>query len=189
MAVPPPGGQQPPYGQQPPFGRQRPYEQPPYGPGPPYAWRHAPGEVPPFWQPHYGCSPVDAVKRFFRKYATFSGRASRAEYWWMALVDFVVYAVLGLLGALAGIPGSSSSGDGQWDPGPGFIPFGILIFVWLLGIIVPSIAVTVRRLHDAGMSGLYYLLILIPYAGGLVIFILTLLPPKPEGMRYDQPTA
>lgn len=183
-AAPPPGGQ-PPYGQ-PPYG-QPPYGQPPW-PDAPYV-QTAPGEPPPLWLPHYGCTPIDAVKRYFRKYADFGGRASRAEYWWIALVDTVVYLGLALLGVLAGLPGSTTTADGEWTPGPGFFPFGILLVIWMLGIIVPSIAVTVRRLHDANLSGWFYLLLFIPYLGGLALLVLTVLPPKPEGRRFDRPVA
>ena len=55
-----------------------------------------------------------------------------------------------------------------------------------LAIAVPSIAVTVRRLHDAGFSGWLYLVNLVPYVGGLVILVLTILPSKPEGARFDR---
>src|SRR5215207_11740727 len=65
-----------------------------YQPHPLVADQHA---SPPLDLPHYGIGFVDAVKRGFRKYATFKGRASRSEYWWWTLFTFVVYLVLGLL--------------------------------------------------------------------------------------------
>ena len=60
----------------------------------------------------------------------------------------------------------------------GMIPF--------LGLVVPSIAITVRRLHDGGFSGLLYLINFVPYIGSLAILVLTILPSKPEGARYDR---
>lgn len=166
---------------------------PPYGqphqPYPAYPGYPQDGGEPPLWLPHYRCSPVVAVKRFFRKYVVFSGRASRAEYWWWALAYAVAWLVLIIVGVIAGLPGATQNADGSSEPGPGFIPVGIIMLLVMLGCIVPSIALTVRRLHDADFSGLFYLLVLIPYLGSLVIFILTLMPPKPGGARFDpQPT-
>ena len=60
-------------------------------------------------RPYYGIGFVDAVKRGFKKYATFTGRASRSEYWWWALFTFTGYLVLGLL---AFALGTATSRDG-----------------------------------------------------------------------------
>jgi uncharacterized membrane protein YhaH (DUF805 family) len=60
-----------------------------------------------------------------------------------------------------------------------------LFAVFALGIIVPTLALTVRRLHDAGYSGLFALLLLIPYLGSLIIMIFALLPSSPAGAIYD----
>lgn len=155
---------------------------PPYVPSYPQ-----PTGEPPLWLPYYGCSMVTAVKRFFRKYATFSGRASRAEFWWLYLAYVIVWFALAILAFVAGLPGSTQDIDGTLEPGPGFIPFAVIMVLLMFGSIVPSIALTVRRLHDANFSGLFFLLSFIPYAGSLVVFILTLLPPKPDGARFDRP--
>ena len=56
-------------------------------------------------------------------------------------------------------------------------------------MIVPTLAVTVRRLHDAGYSGWLVLLSFIPWLGGLILFVFTLLPASPNGARYDPPAA
>jgi len=194
-----PYGQQPPqygqtpYGQQPPHYGQQPYGQAPYGQQPPQYGqqpgaqvRLADGSVP-LWAPLYGAGLVAAVKRFFLKYADFSGRASRSEYWWVALATAVVYLVLGVLGGLAGIPGMTVHADGSSDPGPGFWPFGVVLTVFFLGTIVPNLSLGVRRLHDVGLSGWLLLLTLFPYLGGLAIFILSLLGPKAAGARFDRP--
>ena len=87
----------------------------------------------------------DAIKNCFQKYAEFSGRARRSEYWYFALFNFIV----GLL--------------------VGWIPF-VGLFV-SLGLLIPSIAVGVRRLHDTGRSGWLYLLALVPIAGTIVLII------------------
>ena len=65
----------------------------------------------------------------------------------------------------------------------------ILYAIFALGIIVPALALTVRRLHDAGYSGLLVLLGLIPYLGSLIMLIFVLLPSSPAGVKYDPITA
>lgn len=99
-----------------------------------------------------------AVRTCFQKYADFSGRARRAELWWFALFTFGVSLVLGLVdGALFGM------GRGM---GGGFQPLGTL---FSLAVLLPSLAVGARRLHDIGRSGWWLLIGLIPIIGVLVL--------------------
>lgn len=169
---PPASGGQQPYGQQP-----APYGQQPVGPG---------GE-PPLWAPYYSAPPVAAVKRFFQKYATFSGRASRSEYWWTALALAIVGIVLSFGALLGGLAGSTTDAYGESQPGVGFYPFAIIGLVVWLGVIVPSLALTVRRLHDIDQPGWWLLINFVPYLGSLVLFVFSLMGPKPEGARFDRP--
>jgi uncharacterized membrane protein YhaH (DUF805 family) len=192
---------QPPYGQQSyaqqPYGQQtyaqQPYAQQPYGqqqqpfgvpPG--VSPRLADGSVP-LWAPLYGAGPVDSVKRFFRKYADFSGRASRSEYWWVVLATVVVWLGLGLLSFLAGLPGMEVHADGSSDPGPGFYPFALVFAALFFGTIVPYLSIGVRRLHDVDLSGWLLLINLFPYLGGMALTVLAILGPKPGGARFDRP--
>jgi uncharacterized membrane protein YhaH (DUF805 family) len=138
--------------------------------------------APPLDRPHYGIGFGGAVARGFKKYATFAGRASRSEYWWWALFTFITYLVLGLATYALGI---ATSRDGGRTPGLLALPLIILFAVFFLGIIVPTLALTVRRLHDAGYSGLFALLLLVPYVGSLIIMIFALLPSSPAGAKYD----
>jgi uncharacterized membrane protein YhaH (DUF805 family) len=133
--------------------------------------------------PHYGIGFAGAVARGFKKYATFTGRASRSEYWWWTLFTFLTYLVLGLVTYAVG---TVTSRDGGRTPGLVAVPLIILFAAFFLGILVPTLALTVRRLHDAGYSGLFALLLLIPYLGSLIILIFALLPSAPAGARYDQ---
>jgi uncharacterized membrane protein YhaH (DUF805 family) len=137
---------------------------------------------PPLNLPHYGIGFLDAIKRGFRKYATFKGRASRSEYWWWTLFTFLTYLVLGLLTYAVGV---ATSRDGGRTPGTLAIPLITLFMVFFIGILVPTLALTVRRLHDAGYSGLLALLLLLPYLGSLIILIFALLPSSPAGAKYD----
>ncbi|MFL6064331.1 MAG: DUF805 domain-containing protein [Friedmanniella sp.] len=180
-----------PYGAQdyPQYGQQdgqagQPYGQqvPGYG-APAYGYGYGPiapgaGGEPSLDEPYYGISFGGAIKRGFAKYARFDGRASRSEYWWWVLASSVVF------GLLAGVLGGTSADAGS--PSAVTSLFAIVLVLGLLAIIVPSIAVTVRRLHDADLSGWLYLLTLIPYAGSLVLLVLTLLPSKPSGARFDR---
>lgn len=135
----------------------------------------------PLNQPLYGASFGQAVQRFFKKYATFSGRASRSEYWWVELFVFLVNLVLSILLSL----GMKDFG-GEYEVN-GFGWFMIVVAsLWGLALIVPHLALTMRRLHDANFSGWFILLGLIP-GGAFVIFIFTLIPSNPAGVRYDEP--
>ncbi|BCW62017.1 DUF805 domain-containing protein [Paenarthrobacter sp. MSM-2-10-13] len=143
---------------------------------------------PPLWAPYYGAPIGAAVKRFFKKYTAFSGRASRSEYWWVALALGVVGFVLQLLTGILGAAGSTTTSSGT-VPGPGAVVGIILISVFYLAVLIPSIALLVRRLHDGNFSGWLALLGLIPFVGGLAILVFALLPSNPAGQRFDQPTA
>lgn len=93
-----------------------------------------------------------------KNYATFTGRARRTEFWTFALVNFVIYGVLFGLG---------NATDSSL--------FSIVGYVFGLAMLVPGIAVTVRRLHDTGRSGAWYFIAFIPIIGGIWLLILTLL--------------
>ena len=90
------------------------------------------------------------------KYATFSGRATRSEYWYLMLFDNLLAFLITFLGTLLESPeliiGLSS--------------------VLCLVLFIPGLAVSVRRLHDTGRSGWWYLLILVPYVGAIALFII-----------------
>lgn len=99
----------------------------------------------------------EAVRKCFSDYATFAGRAPRAEFWW-----FMLFLFLGNL-AFAIIDGIlfGTAADGE--------PISVLGGLFSLAVLLPSIAVGVRRLHDLGRSGWWYLLILVPVIGVLVL--------------------
>ena len=62
--------------------------------------------------------------------------------------------------------------------------FGLLIFAYAIAILVPSLAMSVRRLHDTGRSGWFLLLNLIPYIGGIIIFVFSVLDSQPGANQY-----
>jgi len=149
----------------------------------------APTGETPLWAPLYGASLGQAVQRFFKKYADFTGRASRSEYWWWYLVSIVVAIVLEVLALTLGTAGATANDDGTSTPGPLFWLPILLIAVWGLGTIVPHLALTWRRLHDVNLAGPFFFLGFIPFVGSIIVLVLVLLPSKPEGARFDRPRA
>jgi uncharacterized membrane protein YhaH (DUF805 family) len=102
----------------------------------------------------------------------FSGRSRRKEYWYFHLVNAVVMIFLGLFAAVFSDQGK-----------PAMIPFG-LMFTYAFVVFVPSIAVTIRRLHDIGKSGWWYCIAFVPFIGGLILLVLTLLDSEPDRNEY-----
>jgi len=100
------------------------------------------------------------IKTITQNYANFSGRAQRAEYWYFMLFVNLMFVGLAILGVFMSDP--------MGTPPP---VFGILQVILWLGIILPSLGVQVRRLHDIGKSGWFWFFILIPCVGGLILFI------------------
>jgi uncharacterized membrane protein YhaH (DUF805 family) len=149
----------------------------------------APPSVP-LDKPLYGASFTQATTRLFAKYAVFSGRASRSEFWW-ATFFFVLGTSLtwgaGIaVGLATGTPYvDPTTGRSSITPGPAFLIFAGIGTLFFLAILVPSIAVTVRRLHDANLSGAFYFLGFVPSVGGIILLVLALLESRPEGARFD----
>lgn len=114
-----------------------------------------------------------------KRYAEFDGRSRRLEYWMFSLMIFL--ASLVWVGIFAVLGGLSASYDDMSGPAMLWIVIGLVMY---LGILVPGIAVTVRRFHDRDMSGWFILLNFIPYVGGLIVFVFMLLPGTPGPNRY-----
>ncbi len=94
----------------------------------------------------------------FKRYAEFSGRSRRMEYWMFALLNVIVMTVLMFLAFGAG--GFASLADpeaAEAGLGAMFGGLGLLLVIYALAVLIPSVAVTVRRLHDRDMSGWWYL--------------------------------
>lgn len=112
----------------------------------------------------------------YRRYADFSGRSRRKEYWMFTLLSVIVMTVVLAL-MFGGMGGLDENGEPQMGP-LGMVGAGLL-GIWVLGSIVPSIAVQVRRFHDQDKSGWFVLLGFIPYIGGLIVLVFMCL----EGTR------
>ena len=105
-----------------------------------------------------------------KQYADFSGRARRREYWFFQLFNLIFFIVIVLgLGLIANALGANDS----ITPEFGLITIiGLLIILYVLALTIPSIAVTIRRLHDTGNSGWMLFISLIPLIGPIWLFIL-----------------
>ena len=104
--------------------------------------------------------------KVLKNYAVFSGRARRKEYWMFVLFNFIFALVLSLIGLLT---------------------FGMLYILSILygvAVLVPALAVAVRRLHDIGKSGWYYFIILIPIAGPIWFLVLMCTDSQPGDNQY-----
>jgi uncharacterized membrane protein YhaH (DUF805 family) len=136
--------------------------------------------------PYYGASLGVAFSRFWRKYATFSGRASRSEYWWWVLIGTIVTAIFYIIGILAGGIYGPPTAAGVPTLGAGYGIYMTLSVIWGLAVLVPGLAVNWRRLHDTNHRGASYFLALIPIVGPIIVLVFLLLPPNPEGARFDR---
>ena len=114
-----------------------------------------------------------------RKYAEFEGRARRSEYWlftlFQVLVTFGLFFLLVVLGA--------ATGGAEDQLGAGALMILALLGLFCLAMFIPSLAVSIRRLHDSDKSGWWLLLSFVPF-GGFVVFIFTLLDGTPGENRY-----
>lgn len=109
---------------------------------------------------------IDVLK----KYAVFSGRAQRAEYWYFALFNFVIIFVLMLLDTILGTGGEMGAGL-----------FGGL---YSLAVLIPSLAVGVRRLHDTDRTGWWLLIGLVPIIGFVILIVFFVKESDPGENQY-----
>jgi len=94
-----------------------------------------------------------------KKYATFSGRARRSEYWYFVLFNFIFMIVAMGLDNLLGTTVS-------------VLPYGYFYFALALAVLIPGLAVFVRRMHDIGKSGWWYFIAFIPLVGAIWLLVL-----------------
>jgi uncharacterized membrane protein YhaH (DUF805 family) len=141
----------------------------------------------PLWAPYYGAPLGEAVRRFWKKYVRFDGRASRSEYWWWQAFQAVVLFVLYMITFIGGAIGATITSEGRAMPGPGIYVGGALLAAWGLATLIPNLALLARRLHDVNLSAWMMLIGLVPYLGGIALLVLTILPPNPNGARFDRP--
>ena len=129
---------------------------------------------------------MNHVMTVYRRYAQFEGRSGRREFWLFLLFYVVVCAVLSVVdNMMFGGSRSVTSGAG-WSMTGGFQP---LTSIFAIVSLVPSIAVTVRRLHDTGKSGWWALVGLIPIIGWIWVLFLCAAKGEPGANAHGQPPA
>ena len=101
--------------------------------------------------------------KVLKNYAVFSGRARRKEYWMFVLFNFIFALAASLIGIFT---------------------FGVVYILYGLAVLVPTLAVAVRRLHDIGKSGWYWFIILIPLAGPIWFLVLMCTDSQPGDNKY-----
>jgi uncharacterized membrane protein YhaH (DUF805 family) len=119
----------------------------------------------------------EAISSGFANYATFSGRSRRSAYWWWILFTAIVYLVAFLLDMMLGTGIKAGGYDSAgW----------ITLLAWV-ALVIPTIAVTFRRLHDSGHSGWWWLLGLICGIGAIIVFVMCLQDSKPDNEYGPNP--
>ena len=119
-----------------------------------------------------GETDMDMMIAPLKKYADFQGRARRAEYWMFVVFQILVYIAVLIVGTIM------SGGDPE-----GGIATALMALV-TLGLLVPSISVTVRRLHDTNRTGWWIFISLVPLIGGIWLLVLTVLDGTPATNRF-----
>ena len=106
-----------------------------------------------------------------KKYCCFSGRARRKEYWMFVRFNFIAALVIGFVGGfLAGLTNVTA--------------FAFLGTIYNIAVIVPSMGLLFRRLHDIGKSGWWWLIGLVPFVGWIVIIVFCCLDSQPGDNQY-----
>lgn len=106
-----------------------------------------------------------------KKYAVFSGRARRKEYWFFVLFNIIISIVLAVIDGVTG----SFSPEAE---------MGLLGGIYTLAVLIPGIAVSVRRLHDTERSGWWLLIALVPLIGAIVLLVFMVQDSKPGQNQY-----
>jgi uncharacterized membrane protein YhaH (DUF805 family) len=110
-----------------------------------------------------------------KKYAVFSGRSRRAEYWWFFLINFVITIVLSILQSIVTANSNSSSS---------FNVFSCISGLYGLAVLLPGLGVGIRRMHDIGKSGWWLLISLIPLVGTIWLIVLAATDSQPGDNQY-----
>ena len=116
---------------------------------------------------------ADAVKTCLQKYVGFSGRARRSEYWWFALFGLIVSIVAGILDGALGTMSDTN--------------VGVIGGIASLALLLPGIAVAIRRLHDTSRSGWWILIGLIPIVGWIILIVFYVQDSHPDNKYGPSP--
>ncbi len=134
----------------------------------------------------------ESIRTVFRKYADFSGRATRPEFWWFTLFSALVASALGALN----LTSTTSTAFGTWMSSPSleggatsstlYLGASLASF-WSIAVFLPSLAVAVRRLRDAGRKWTELFWILLPIAGIIILIVRWAEPTAPDAPASAAP--
>lgn len=127
----------------------------------------------------YQVSFGDAIKRAFSNYCCFTGRASRSEYWWFTLFNFLISLVFTIGSTIIGV---ISVTNGETPSNVNI--FTILSWIYSAAVLLPSWGLMFRRLHDAGHSGWNCLWGLLPCIGWIILIVYYCQESEPEENIY-----
>lgn len=128
------------------------------------------------------------IETITKRYADFSGRASRSEYWYFVLFNFIISLVL-YIPILMTMITMFEDPYAYLEPGaisPAMSIFSLLYTVYSLAIIIPSLALLARRLHDVGRSGWSFLICLVPLVGVIVLLVWLCTESQPGPNKWGQ---
>lgn len=118
-----------------------------------------------------------AIASYFSKYATFSGRARRSEFWFAVLFTTLVSVAIGMIWPGTTIIVNDMSVQQS----------SLASSLWSLATLVPSVALSVRRLHDVGRRGTFYLFVLLPIVGWIMLFVQFVKDSQPGANAFGEP--
>ncbi len=113
-----------------------------------------------------------SVKTCFSKYCSFKGRASRSEYWWWIVFTFVVAIIFGIPSGIQSLHESSAS------------ELPVISYVVGALLLLPNLGVLIRRLHDTGRSGWWWLIGFIPFLGSIILIVFCCQASQPFPNQY-----
>ena len=121
---------------------------------------------------------LESYKNFWKQYVDFKGYATREEWWWIQLWNFIIFLGLTIILLPGLIVSLVFEEDVSITLGVITILAGGLMLLYSLAILIPSIALNVRRLRDAGFHWAMIFINFIPYVGTIAVFILLQMPSK-----------
>ncbi|MEY4499669.1 MAG: inner membrane protein yhaI [Actinomycetota bacterium] len=116
----------------------------------------------------------EAIKSYFKNYAVFKGRSRRSAFWFTVLFTGLVSIALGIINP------ADADENGFKNP-------SVLENLWSLATLVPSLAVSVRRLHDTGKSGANVFWIFLPVIGWIILLVAFVKDSEPGANQYGEP--
>ena len=119
----------------------------------------------------------------YKKYAQFTGRSDRKEFWYFVLFYIIACVILGIADGMLFGTGRAVMGDGEFE----FSSSGPLTGLFVLGSFIPMLAVAIRRLHDTGKTGWWVLLGLIPLIGTIILIVFYAQKGQPEANAHGEP--